>query len=74
MRAAGRAVHGSFTALHLLWCGIGAFVARQRRYRHLFGALTILGDLGPEAARQLARALPRAPQKLSAYPSVTVES
>jgi len=39
----------SFAALHLLWRGIGAFVARQRRYRHLFGALTIPSDLGPEA-------------------------
>jgi putative hemolysin len=39
----------SFAALHLLWRGIGAFVTRERRYRYLFGALTIPRELPPEA-------------------------
>lgn len=39
----------STSALHLLWRGIGAFIARHPRYRTLFGALTIPHDLTPEA-------------------------
>ena len=39
-------------ALALLWTGIGRFVARHRRYRHLFGALSIGPTYSP-AARQL---------------------
>ena len=31
----------SFGALHLLWRGIGQYVARQPRYRHLMGAVSI---------------------------------
>lgn len=39
-------------ALALLWTGIGRFVARHRRYRHLFGAVSIGPTYSP-AARQL---------------------
>lgn len=31
----------SFGALHLLWCGIGRFVAQRPRHRHLMGAVSI---------------------------------
>lgn len=57
----------SFAALNLLWRGIGAFVARQRRYRHFFGALTVPNDLGPEARDHCLRFLGelRAPESLT---------
>lgn len=34
----------SFAPLLLLWRGIGAFVARHPRYRHLFGTVSIAAD------------------------------
>jgi putative hemolysin len=57
----------SFAALHLLWRGIGSFVARQRRYRHLFGALTLPQELGHEARACCLRFLKahRAPEELA---------
>lgn len=39
----------SYAALNLLWRGIGVFLARNRRYRYVFGALTIPHDLSPGA-------------------------
>lgn len=58
----------SFAALNLLWRGIGAFVARQRRYRYLFGALTLPDDLTPQGRALCLRFLAqlRAPKRLSA--------
>lgn len=31
----------SFAPLHMLWRGLGELIAREKRYTHLFGALTI---------------------------------
>ena len=39
-------------ALALLWVGIGSYIAQHRRYRHLFGALSI-GPTYSSAARQV---------------------
>jgi len=42
----------SFSSLLLLWKGIGAFVARNPRYRYLFGPVSISRDYA-DASRQL---------------------
>jgi putative hemolysin len=44
-------------ALLLLWRGIGAFVAREPRYRHLFGAVSMSADYRSLTRQLVARAL-----------------
>jgi putative hemolysin len=44
-------------ALLLLWRGIGAFVAREPRYRHLFGAVSISASYRSLTRQLLARVL-----------------
>ena len=39
----------SFAPLHLLWRGLGALIAREKRYKYLFGALTIRNEFSTPA-------------------------
>jgi putative hemolysin len=47
------------TALMLLWRGIGEFVVRNPRYRHLFGPCSISADYEPLSRHLLVRHLSR---------------
>jgi putative hemolysin len=49
----------SFAPLLLLWRGIGAFLARNPRYRTLFGPVSISADYHPDSRRRLVRYLRR---------------
>lgn len=49
----------SFAPLLLLWRGIGTFIARNPRYRTLFGPVSISADYHPDSRRRLVHYLRR---------------
>ncbi len=49
----------SFTALLMLWRGIGAYVVRNPRYRYLFGPVSISNDYHPLSQQILVSMLKR---------------